>query len=59
MKIKNNRIVSATEDELYEYWRTHAWYMIYDFQDYLCRMEDCGVEIVRPPVLSEGDESGK
>lgn len=45
MKIENNKIVEATEDELYVYWLEH-WDNLYAFDEYLQRMKDLGVKII-------------
>ena len=46
MKIENDKIIQATEDELYSYWLSRGWDDIYPFPEYMQRMKDAGCEIV-------------
>jgi hypothetical protein len=45
MQIVNNRIVSATEDELFREYLRRELDDCMDFHEYVNRMIDCGVEI--------------
>lgn len=45
MKVENNKIISATENELYEMWSRYEWYEIISFQDYILHMKSTGCEI--------------
>lgn len=45
MKIENNKIIAATEQELYIYW-LHRYDEIFSFPDFLERMKRLGVEIL-------------
>ena len=44
MIIHNNKIIKATEDELYSEW-LNFWSDFYPFDEYLRRMKDKGVVI--------------
>jgi hypothetical protein len=46
LKVKNGRIVEATESELRNYWLTKGLDDIYSFPEYLEKMQECGVKIV-------------
>lgn len=46
MKIENEKIIQATEDELYSYWLSRGWYDIYSFPEYMQRMKDAGCEVI-------------
>ena len=45
MKIENNKIVEATEEELYTYW-LRAMSDLMPFDEYRWRMENIGVKII-------------
>lgn len=45
MKIENGVIVEATEKELYGVW-LKSWSDVFDFKDYLRRIQDSGTKIV-------------
>lgn len=45
MKIKNGKIVSATEAELQTYWMAAGYDDVMSFPDFLQKMVLCGVEI--------------
>lgn len=45
MKIENDKIVEATEDELFDYYLTHDIDSCYAFQEYLTAMRKAGVKI--------------
>lgn len=45
MVIKDGKIISATESELYAYWLEREYDEIYTFPDYLRRMKEIGVEV--------------
>lgn len=44
MKVENNKIVEATELELFIHWEEN-WYMFMPFDEYLRRMKSLGVKI--------------
>ena len=46
VKIENDKIVEATEDELYDYWLTR-WSELYSFSSYLKMMKDKGVQVIK------------
>ena len=46
MKVKEGKIVEATEAELYSYWLTHFSEII-DFNFYLWRCRELGVKILQ------------
>ena len=46
MKIKNGKIIEATELELYKYW-LDRWSDIYSFDQFMYMMKDKGVIIER------------
>ena len=46
MKLENNKIVEATEDELYKYWIKSSWCDFMDFNEYKRRCENNGTKIV-------------
>lgn len=45
MIIEDNKIIEATEDELYVYWLKH-WDSLYSFDEYLQRIKNLGVKII-------------
>lgn len=54
MKIENEKIIQATEDELYSYWLSRGWDDVYAFPEYMQRMKDAGCEVIAeipPPTL--------
>jgi hypothetical protein len=55
MKIKDDRIIKATESELYKYWLTRGFDDIFSFSDYINRMKNCGVKIIKG---REGSNNG-
>ena len=55
MKVENNKIVSATEFELYEVWTYYEWYEILSFHDYLLYMKNAGCEIKE--IIDEANQS--
>lgn len=55
MKVENNKIVSATEFELYEVWTYYEWYEILSFHDYLLYMKNVGCEIKE--IIDEANQS--
>ena len=46
MKVENDKIVEATESELYEYWYTHELFERHSFNDYMLMCQDAGAKIV-------------
>ena len=46
MKIKNGKIIEATEDELFKRWLKLELDDLYAFDDYLKRMKANGVNII-------------
>lgn len=46
MKVVNERIVEATEKELYSYWLTRDYCEFYSFYDFLEKMKDAGCKVV-------------
>ena len=46
MKVKDGKIVEATEKEMYDKWIDEDWCYIYDFEDYLERCKRNGTKIV-------------
>jgi hypothetical protein len=46
MKIENDKIIQATEDELYSYWLSRGWDDVYSFHEYMQRMKDAGCEVI-------------
>lgn len=47
MQFENEKIVAATEDELYRRWLNGGWCNFVVFRDYLAYLEMNGVEIKR------------
>ena len=47
LKIENDKIISATEDELYSHYLSGGWDDIYPFDIYVCTMINSGVEIIK------------
>lgn len=45
MKIKDNKIMAATEQELFDYWVNRGFDEIYSFPEYLEKMKEHGVKI--------------
>ena len=46
MKIENDKIVEATENELFEYYLDHGYDDVMMFSDFLCSMRKAGVRII-------------
>lgn len=46
MKIENDKIIQATEDELYSYWLTRGWDDVFSFPEYMQRMKNAGCEVI-------------
>lgn len=46
MKVENNKIVEATEQELYKKWLELEIDDIYSFDDYIRKLKDMGVKII-------------
>lgn len=46
MKVENDKIVEATEDELFDYYLTRGWDDVMSFPDYLEKMKSAGVRVV-------------
>lgn len=56
MKIENDKIIQATEDELYSYWLSRDLDDVYSFPEYMQRMKEAGCEVIAeipPPTLFE------
>lgn len=45
MKVENNKIIEATEDELFDYYLKHDIDSCFAFQEYLIAMKRAGVKI--------------
>lgn len=45
MKVENNKIVEATEGELYKFWLDRGYDDIMDFVSFLRRMKELGVKV--------------
>lgn len=45
MKIKNGKIVSARENEMYKYWLAHELDDLYSFTEYIRLCEENGIII--------------
>lgn len=45
MKIKDGKIVEATENELFDYYLTRGWDDIMSFPDFLERMKQSGCKV--------------
>ena len=50
MKIKNGKIVEATESELYDYYLTREWFEVYSFPHYKRLCKELGAKIVDEEV---------
>ena len=50
MKIKNGKIVEATELELYDHYLTREWYWAYSFPQYKRLCKQLGAKIVDEEV---------
>ena len=46
MKIENGKIVEATEVELFKEYLKNEWDLIMPFDEYMAKMQKCGVTIV-------------
>jgi hypothetical protein len=46
MTIKDNKIIKATEPELWSHWYNRGWWELYDFDDYKRRCIANGTEII-------------
>ena len=46
MKIENDKIVEATENELFEYYLDRGYDDVMMFSDFLCSMRKAGVKII-------------
>ena len=53
MKIKNGKIVEATELELYDYYLTREWFEVYSFPHYKRLCKEFGMKIVDEEVCNE------
>lgn len=47
MKIKDNIIISATKDELYDYYLKRDYDDVMSFTDFIKNMELSGVEVIK------------
>lgn len=45
MKIENNKIIEATEGELYKFWLDREYDDIMDFVSFLRKMKELGVKV--------------
>ena len=46
MIVENNKIIEATEDEMYTYW-LKRWSDVISFTDYIRKVEKNGTKIIR------------
>lgn len=46
MKIIDERIVEATEKEIYKYWLSRDWCNFYSFYDFLEKMKEAGCTVL-------------
>ena len=46
MKIRKNKIVEATEKELFKYYMDSDWYQLLPFDEYLKNMKEHGCKII-------------
>lgn len=54
MKIENNKIIEATENELFSLYLKSNWSDFIDFYEYMRRMEKTGVKITDKEKKSNG-----
>ena len=47
MKVKDGKIVEATENELFDVYLNAGWDDIYSFPDYLEKMRNSGVVVIK------------
>lgn len=47
MKIENNKIIEATELELYDFYLTRDWDELYSFPEYKRLCEEQGTKIIK------------
>lgn len=47
MKVEGDKIVEATEKEMFDKWMDEDWCYVYDFEDYLERCKKNGTKIIQ------------